>query len=164
LIAAGNEKDIDSIRRQWMENNMAIVSTPTTDAMVKRGEMPAYSVLFKDFNGVWQTLPGKLFQLDAKPIQKQRIDAARDSQTLNRNVIEGVPAELQGAGMQNNPLMSTDPNAVNPAPESFWRIPSRKDVQNALHLQLPTPAGQISDQRQQLFDDAKQNGTLPEAP
>jgi hypothetical protein len=133
---------------------MAIVSTPTTDAMVKRGEMPAYSVMFKDFNGVWQTLPGKLFQLDAKPIQKQRIDAARDSQTLNRNVIEGVPAELQGAGMQNNPLMNTDPSAL-----SSQQTGAPRNVPTPA-LQEKTPAGQISDQRQQLFDDAKASGAL----
>jgi hypothetical protein len=154
LVGADDKANIDSIRRQWMENNMAIVSTPTTDAMVKRGEMPAYSVMFKDFNGVWQTLPGKLFQLDAKPIQKQRIDAARDSQTLNRNVIEGVPAELQGAGMQNNPLMNTDPSAL-----SSQQTGAPRNVPTPA-LQEKTPAGQISDQRQQLFDDAKASGAL----
>lgn len=112
FIAAGSAKDIDSIRRQWMDANMAIVSTPQTDAMVKRGEMPAYSILFRDFNGMYQTLPGKLFQLDATPMQERRIDDARDAQALNRNVIEGVPNELQDAGMQGNPLMSSDPAAL----------------------------------------------------
>lgn len=47
-------------------NSLQYVATPETAAMIKRGEMPAYAVFYKDKNGVLQTFPGKLWRPDVK--------------------------------------------------------------------------------------------------
>lgn len=83
LVAPDDKENIAKIKRQFMESGMKIVSTTQTDAMVKRGEMPSYQVMFKDFNGVYQTLPGKAFVPDGAPLKaakQTQIDRARAMQ------------------------------------------------------------------------------------
>jgi len=58
--------------------SVQLVTTPETDAMVKRGEMPGYAVLYKDANGVLQTIPGKLWRPDISKLQdmQKKVDDA----------------------------------------------------------------------------------------
>lgn len=69
--------DLDSIQ---------LVTTPETDAMVKRGEVPGYAVLYKDANGVMQTIPGKLWKPDIAKLQQmqQTIDETNKTTTLDK--------------------------------------------------------------------------------
>jgi len=168
------ESDVKTLDPNVDLSTVQLVTTPETDAMVKRGELPGYAILYRDSAGMYQTIPGKLWRPDiseavkaeqkrAQDDQDEAIERAREIQSTTRNVIEGLPEALEGSGMQNNPLMSDDPDAVNPPPESFWRIPSRQDWQRALRLEVPdTPAGQVNQERKQLMDDARRNGILPE--
>lgn len=58
------------------------VATPATAAMVKRGELPAYAIFYKDRNGVLQTFPGKLWRPDLKnPQRSMQQDKDRRTQT-----------------------------------------------------------------------------------
>lgn len=80
--------------------NVQLVTTPETDAMVKSGEMPAYAVLYKDANGVYQSIPGKLWRPDVEAEERsiqlqrsieerleiQRLDDARRQQEEQRKL------------------------------------------------------------------------------
>lgn len=59
----GDGEDIDPTTIQ-------LVTTPETDAMVKRGELPGYAILYKDRNGMYQTIPGKLWRPDISQAAK----------------------------------------------------------------------------------------------
>jgi hypothetical protein len=94
------QEDIQSFGSDFDADSIALVTTPDTDAMVKRGELPAYSVLYKDKNGVYQTIPGKLWRPDVNPAtlqakraeeqaaQEGRVDNARFQQELDREQAE----------------------------------------------------------------------------
>lgn len=76
-----------------------LITTPETDAMVKRGEMPGYAVLVRDRNGVYQTIPGKLWRPDFtgalkanEAEQSRTIDDARGEQGEERRSIEEMQA------------------------------------------------------------------------
>ena len=128
--------------------------------MVKRGELPGYGVIYTDGNGVMQTIPGQLWRPDLTELQAKQIsreadeqrkleESARRTQEIGRRVIEGVPAALDGAGMQNSPLMAEPPAAPN--------IP-------AAPAAPATPSQSIRSQGQQLRQDAIDNGILPMVP
>jgi hypothetical protein len=85
---------------------VSLVTTPETDAMVKRGEPPAYSVLYQDENGVMQTLPGKMWMPDFKAVQdrvepiegaekQRREDAARRGQDMIRDLLPSLTEEAE---------------------------------------------------------------------
>ena len=92
--------DILSFGSEVDPNTVRLVTTPETDAMVKRGELPAYAVIYKDANGVYQTIPGKLWRPDVDPAtvrakaaeqeqeRTQVLDRARDIQAETRSRIE----------------------------------------------------------------------------
>jgi hypothetical protein len=76
--------DVKAISPTADLNSIQLVTTPETDAMVKRGEMPGYAVLYKDENGVMQTIPGKLWKPDITKIQQmqQTIDETNKATNL----------------------------------------------------------------------------------
>lgn len=76
-------------------SSVQLVTTPETDAMIKRGEMPGYAVLYKDENGVLQTIPGKLWKPDISNLkemqgkvdaveQQRKVDAAKADQVQKK--------------------------------------------------------------------------------
>lgn len=86
--------------------NVSLVTTPETDAMVKRGEAPGYAVIYQDENGVMQTLPGKLWMPDFKAVQgrvapienaekQRREDAARRNQDMIRDLLPSLTEEAE---------------------------------------------------------------------
>ncbi|WP_271896330.1 lysozyme [Candidatus Phyllobacterium onerii] len=93
-------------------SKVQFVTTPETDAMIKRGEMPAYAVFYPDKNGVLQTIPGKLWRPNASTQvmmqmerqnaeQKQAESIARVSQDINRREAEmqADPMAARKAGL-----------------------------------------------------------------
>ena len=103
-------------------SSVQLVTTPETDAMVKRGEMPAYAVVWKDANGVLQTLPGKLWRPDISGVQvenQQSIDAEKNArvenaQQLNADIVGGRD---RGATLDNfidGPMKAPPPGPVAP--------------------------------------------------
>lgn len=64
-------------------NSVQFVTTPATEQMIKRGEMPGYAVFYTDKDGVIQTFPGMLWRPDVKPaadaIEKRNIERAEDA-------------------------------------------------------------------------------------
>jgi hypothetical protein len=89
------ENDIREFSPDLDMGTVQLVTTPATDAMVKRGEMPGYAVMWTDENGVLQTIPGKLWRPDISKLsdmqqrvdeveQQQRLDAAKGDQVQER--------------------------------------------------------------------------------
>jgi hypothetical protein len=64
-------------------NSVQFITTPATEQMIKRGEMPGYAVFYTDKDGVIQTFPGMLWRPDVKPaadaIEKHNIQRAEDA-------------------------------------------------------------------------------------
>lgn len=85
-------QDVYGIDPEHQPGSVQLVTTPETDREVKAGELPGYAVLWKDKDGVLQTMPGKLWRPDVKgmvKIEQQRaekeqaeaIDRARQADT-----------------------------------------------------------------------------------
>lgn len=101
-------------------DRVQLVTTPETDAMVKRGELPGYAVLYKDDNGVLQTIPGKLWRPDPtqmlqfqqqQEIEEQagKVENARDLQERhegNRERLEQIEQRQRETGnlLRGRPL------------------------------------------------------------
>lgn len=138
---AGDEFDASSIR---------FIATPETDAMIKRGEMPAYSVLYKDANGVLQTIPGKLWRPDtssglfkateekAAEEQVDTIDRARNVQSDDRVRAETQALPDGGRERSLDAFLAGPPQI--PAP-------GRETIQNRL-----------DERRDELFENAPNGG------
>jgi hypothetical protein len=91
---AGRDADFDP-------ESVQFVTTPATEQMIKRGEMPGYAVFYTDKDGVLQTFPGMLWRPDLKPAQaamegqqKQRAEeAAAEDEFQRERVIPGQDRE-----------------------------------------------------------------------
>jgi len=75
-------QDVSGFDPEHQEGSIQLITTSETDAMVKRGEMPAYSVLWKDKNGVIQTLPGKFWRPEVGIVQKRTEQQEADERAL----------------------------------------------------------------------------------
>lgn len=137
--------------------SVQLVTTPETDAMVKRGEMPAYSVIYQDENGVYQTIPGKLWRpsLDkgalerkAEAAAQEQADAlqlARDRQVDDRYFAEQQASPDGGRAASLDAFLDGPPQ-IPPAPKSIEAPQTAPTLQNKL------------DERQdELFENAPQN-------
>lgn len=60
----------------YQPGSVRLVTTPETEADVKAGRLPGYSVLWKDANGNLQTIPGKVWRPDVKNMLESQ-EAAR---------------------------------------------------------------------------------------
>lgn len=150
--SGGGKLDIAALKKEMLLGSMIVVSTPQTDAMVKRGEMPAYSILFKDANGNLQTLPGKLFQPSSEALKTahdETVERARIIQTEERFRAELQSAPDGGRELSLDAFIGGDPLTGQPSGNINVEPPKPQ-----------TPASQIQGQRQQLFNDARDNGTL----
>lgn len=104
------EADIKALDPNADLSSVQFVTTLGTDAQVKRGEMPGYAVMWKDANGNYQTIPGKLWRPDFKKpaqfdqqlneVQTQR---ARENQVQER---QKAPYNVQ---KQDDFLSGEDP-------------------------------------------------------
>jgi hypothetical protein len=66
-------QDITALDPEFQSGSVQFVTTPETDREIKAGKLPGYAVLWKDKNGVLQTMPGKLWRPD--PTNVLKIDA-----------------------------------------------------------------------------------------
>jgi len=104
------EADLRALNPDFDAGSIQFVTTPETDAMVKRGDLPGYAVLYKDSSGVLQTIPGKLWRPDidkAKAFDRQQADVlegrARENRPQRR---QQAPYRVQG---QDDFLSGNDP-------------------------------------------------------
>ena len=150
------QEDIQSFGSEFDTDSIALVTTPDTDAMVKRGELPAYSVLYKDKNGVYQTIPGKLWRPDVNPDtlrakadearleQEQAVERARGQQELDREEAE-IQALPDGGREQ-----SLDAFIDGPA-----KIPA---ITAEPPAGAPTLQDKLDVRRDELFENAPTSG------
>lgn len=83
-------------------SKVQFVATSETDKMIKRGEMPAYQVMYTDSNGVLQTIPGKLWKPDMAAVDaenKARVEE-QNRQAITRGR-EEQPDEMKRARLAN---------------------------------------------------------------
>lgn len=80
------QDDIRALDATADMDSVQLVTTPETDHMVKRGEAPGYAVLYKDANGVLQTIPGKLWLPDFTKLRdmQQKVDDVEQRNRLER--------------------------------------------------------------------------------
>ncbi len=84
-------------------SKVEFTATPETDAMVKRGEMPAYLVSYRDENGNIQTIPGKMWRPDAKRMLDRNSVLEKELQEKRlKNARETQPDERKRADLQNS--------------------------------------------------------------
>lgn len=85
-------------------STLQFVTTPETDKMIKRGEMPAYQVMYMDANGVLQTIPGKLWKPDMAAVDvenKRKAEEAAQKALSNARAMQ--PDEMKQAILSNSP-------------------------------------------------------------
>lgn len=155
--------DLYEIDPKIDSSSVQFVSTPETDAMVKRGEMPAYSVFYTDSNGVLQTMAGKLWRPDITQQMKMQadrqalenagsLDQARFRQDINKTDAE-MQADPLGAREASQDAFLAGPDAT---PQGAF-----KANKAALPPQKPdTPQNRITEQRQSIVNDAQNSGML----
>lgn len=131
--------------------SVQLVTTPATDAMVKRGEMPGYSVLYRDKDGVLQTIPGQLWRPDLSKedfrIEFQMgIDEREQRQTLeNARRMQGAAQE----DMTRQELIEQDRINTGNFMRGGQPVPP-------VRATPPSQQEQLQDQRQQLMQDSRQ--------
>lgn len=102
-------QDVSGIDPEFQPGSIQLVTTPATEAMIKRGEMPAYSVLWTDENGVIQTMPGKLWRPDTSKMQEMERQKAVDEQQKTIDRARSMREdELNRARLQNSPDAGRD--------------------------------------------------------
>lgn len=147
------QEDISSFGSEVAAGSVTLVTTPETDAMVKRGELPAYAVLYKDSNGVYQTIPGKLWRPDVNPDsvqakadqeaqdQASRMDNARFQQEIDRGRAETQALPDGGREQSMDAFLAGPPQIPGP----ITAEPPQTD---------PTLQDNLNDRRDELFDNA----------
>lgn len=96
--------DVTAIEPNADLSTIQLITTPETDAMVKRGELPGYAILYKDANGMFQTVPGKLWRPDVSKAMEvqQGIDVAKkvldvsEARKLQTQERQQLPFRQQG--------------------------------------------------------------------
>lgn len=115
---------------------LQLVTTPQTDREVKAGVMPGYSVMWKDKNGVIQTLPGKLWKPDFTDLMKLK-QAERDAE--NAKAIErGREKDIRVLGGRDRDFSLDNYLDGNPlAPKEY--VPTRREPGSNIPTNLPEP-------------------------
>lgn len=133
-------------------SQVQLVTIPETDADVKAGRLPGYGVIWKDTQGQWQTLPGKVWRPDISKAtqfqqqsdQQQADDAVSNAKALQDQERQQVPYRTQTPDdflSGNDPTFGPRDGAVKP-------ITQEPD----------TAKSRLQEDRQQLFDNAKDRG------
>lgn len=113
--------EIMSRDSEFQPDSIRYTATPATEAMIKRGEPPAYAITYKDANGVIQSFPGKLWRPDfdnverAKKAEAKRVeDDAREQDTYVRETV--LPGRDREQTLDNfllgNPLTGQVPDSL----------------------------------------------------
>ena len=147
-----------TMTRDSIMSRIVLVSTPETGSEVKSNQLPGYTVLYKDEQGNLQTLYGKQWRPDlsvvsaaAKQQQEKRIETAERNQVSGLGMAEymsGGDIPMGASAAWDNP----DAQQVMPQP-SVLNIPVPAS-------QAPTVKSDLTQQRTQLFQNAKDNGLL----
>lgn len=151
------QDDIKAFGTEIEDGSISLVTTPETDAMVKRGELPAYAVLYKDANGVYQTIPGKLWRPDVNPeqvlakaaeeqaAQQARLDLARARQEDDRYFAEQQALPDGGRERALDEYLAGPPQLPGPISAE----PPQTD---------PTLQDRLDERQDELFQNAPQTG------
>ena len=149
------EADLKELAPNIDMGSVQLVTTPGTDAMVKRGELPGYAVLYKDENGVLQSIPGQLWRPDLEKEgfrvnfqrqadereQQSRMEDVRADQAQKRITAQDtLEGRDRGASLDN---FLDGP----PMPPAKVTPPSQKE--------------QLQDQRQDLMEQGRENLSDP---
>ncbi len=143
------EKDVAEHDPNYLPGSIALVTTPETDQMVKRREMPGYSVMWQDKNGNYQTLAGQLWKPDTTQVDKfnaareQRRKQERESSARQTDdFVRSDPSlDIDGPALLPQP---TKPATVMKVTPSATTIPSPSKVDEGTGESLdttPTPWG-----------------------
>ncbi|KFB11027.1 hypothetical protein [Nitratireductor basaltis] len=151
------KRDLSEFAPDIDMDKVQLVTTPQTDAMVKRGEMPAYGVLYQDADGVWQTIPGKLWRPDPSA-EKERAQIEqsaeeRESQRrMDRAIFsqgqQRINAQDREAGRNREttldsylggPVEPPKPSRVTPPTQQEQLQEQRQDLMNGKTDRFPAP-------------------------
>lgn len=173
------QNDVKAFDANADMNSIQLVTTPETDAMIKRGEMPAYSVLYTDDNGVLQTIPGRLWRPDISQLEEmqRRVDEQRQServinaermrgfaeQDIQRNQILEQRQIDAGNALRGGPIPEVQPAA--PAPRSSGLQPqtfsNQQEYLGVARVDSVLGRAILRRQQQRLRQDAIDSGILP---
>ncbi len=85
-------KEYRDLAKDTILNRLVFVTTPTTTAEYKQGQLPGYTILYKDDNGVLQDpFYGKQWRPDlaaVKQAQEQRVERAYDYQKTGQGLAD----------------------------------------------------------------------------
>jgi hypothetical protein len=123
------QNDIRALDPTADMNSVQLVTTPETDAMVKRGEEPGYAVVYTDANGVLQTIPGKLWRPDFAALremqssvdaaaQREFLDKARAGQAQERQQAPNRVQKPEDFMSGNDPVFGDRDSFISPPPPS----------------------------------------------
>ncbi|TPJ76888.1 hypothetical protein FJ422_29715 [Mesorhizobium sp. B2-6-3] len=156
-------QDISMQDENFQPGSLRLVTTPETEADVKAGRMPGYSLLWKDANGTLQTIPGKVWRPDVSHMlatqqaeraktQAEATSNARQNHALyNVNLLTGEPLPPEKA---QEPAAPADAGSNIPAD-----LPAKPDdaatTAEVPPVETPTPA------QRGAIDAAPIAGALP---
>jgi hypothetical protein len=99
-------QDIGKLDESFEPGAMRLVATPETEADVKAGRLPGYSVLWEDANGNLQAIPGKVWRPDVTHMlatqEANRAKAQADAnEAARRKDIETISGQDREFSMDN---------------------------------------------------------------
>jgi hypothetical protein len=149
------DADIRALNPDADLSSVQIVTTPETDAMVKRGELPGYGILYKDANGVLQTVPGKLWRPDvSKAVEWQQ---RNEKQQQDRAVIDAEKQRVQET--QQLPYRQQGPDDFLGGNDPAF---GAREAAPQPPLQKPdTLKNKLEERKQELFDNAPELQPTP---
>lgn len=140
-------------------SRIVLVATPETGAEAKSNQLPGYTVLYKDEDGNLQTLYGKQWRPDlsvvakaAEDIQQERLGRAERYQQTG----QGMADYLRGGEIPMGASRAWD------SPETQQVAPPQPTAPSAPVPNTPNPTiqGELSQQRSELFQSARDSGIL----
>lgn len=152
------QKAMEANRRNNIMSRVVLVSTPETGSEIKANQLPGYTVLYKDEQGNLQTLYGKQWRPDLSVVSeaaKRQQDTRLDMAVRNQETGLGVAEYMGGADIPMGASSVWDsPEAQQTSPQP--QVPN-VPVPNT---QVPTVQSGLTQQRGELFQNAKDNGLL----
>lgn len=133
-------QDVSAIDPEHEPGSIQLVTTPQTDREVKAGELPGYSVLWKDKDGVIQTIPGRLWKPDVKAMQQAEVARRQQIQDAATERAHQADIDLLAGRDRNYGLDQLLGDPLAPKPYT----PSRKaEPGSNIPADLPAPATDV---------------------
>lgn len=113
------EQAIEALAGEGITASEVFLQADTmTEQDVKAGKPARYQVFYREPDGDLERfmLPFFAAAPSREDIGLKQIEESRGRRDENLAIKERTEKVLEGSGMQNSPLMSTDPDAVNPSP------------------------------------------------